>query len=295
MKRLKHYFPNYILTVILVFVISGLSLFSLIANNMLSPSFYISSVQKHDIYRRVIDYTEDYFEKSYAVSGIPAEIYVDGLEDKIVKQAVDGKINSLFDYISGKTDKIEEAEIDFSQLEKNISDFFNEFAEENNVELNETFTNQLDKTIRSAENDINTFTNIYMIDYMEKAGILQNIRKVYPYIQPVLYTLVGITVLCIILLIFINKKELKSFLYWLSVSGICSSVILLIPCIIIKSSDYFSRLIMRTDYIYFAITGLLNDLVNALMKSQLIIFAASVLIMLVYIIISAVSVKKEKN
>lgn len=295
MKRLKHYFPNYILTVILVFVISGLSLFSIIANNMHSPSFYISSVQKHDIYRRVIDYTEDYFEKSYAVSGIPAEIYVDGLEDKIIKQAVDGKINSLFDYISGKTDKIEEAEIDFSQLEKNISDFFNEFAEENNVELNETFTNQLDKTIRSAENDINTFTNIYMIDYMEKAGILQNIRKVYPYIQPVLYTLVGITVLCIILLIFINKKELKSFLYWLSVSGICSSVILLIPCIIIKSSDYFSRLIMRTDYIYFAVTGLLNDLVNALMKSQLIIFAASVLIMLVYIIISAVSVKKEKN
>lgn len=295
MKRLKHYFPNYLLTVILVFAISGLSLISLISGCMLSPSFYISSVEKHGIYQRVIDYTEDYFSKSYAVSSIPAEIYTDGLDEIIVKQAVDGKINSFFDYISGKTDKIEETEIDFSQLENNITDFFNEFAEENNVELNDEFKKQLDKTIKAAETDISSFTNIFMLDYIEKAGIPQKIRKVYPVVSPAFYAFIAVTAICIILLILLNKKEIKSFLYWLSVSGLCSAVIMLIPCIILKSSDYFSRLIMRTDYIYFAVTGLLNDTVDSFMNIQLMILAGSVFIMILYIIAAAISEKKEKN
>ncbi len=295
MKRLKHYFPNYILTVILVFAISGLSLFSLISGCLLSPSFYISSVEKHNIYQRVTDYTEDYFEKNYAVSSIPSEIYMNGLDEKIVKQAVDEKINSFFDYVSGKTNKIGETEIDFSQLEENITIFFNEFANENNVELNDEFKKQLDKTIKAAETDINAFTNIFMLDYMEKAGIPQKIRKIYPVVTPAFYTFIAVTAICVILLVLLNKKEIKSFLYWLSVSGLCSSVIMLIPCIILKSSDYFSRLIMRTDYIYFAVTGLLNDTVDSLMNMQLMILAASAFIMILYIIAAAVSGRKEKD
>lgn len=295
MKRLKNYFPNYILTVILVFAISGLSLFSLISGCLLSPSFYISSVEKHNIYQRVTDYTEDYFEKNYAVSSIPSEIYMNGLDEKIVKQAVDEKINSFFDYVSGKTDKIEETEIDFSQLEENITSFFNEFAEENNVELNDEFKKQLDKTIKAAESDISSFTNIFMLDYMEKAGIPQKIRKVYPIVSPAFYALIAVTAICIILLVLLNKREIKSFLYWLSVSGLCSSVIMLIPCIMLKSSDYFSRLIMRTDYIYFAVTGLLNDTVDSFMNMQLVILAASAFIMILYIIAAAVSGRKEKD
>lgn len=295
MKRLKHYFPNYILTVILVFAICGLSLFSLISESLLSPSFYILSAEKHDVYQRVTDYTEDYFEKNYAVSSIPAEIYMDGLDEDIIKQAVDGKINAFFDYVSGKTDKVEEAEIDFSQLEKNITDFFDEFAEENNVELNDEFKKQLDKTIKAAESDISSFTNIFMFDYMEKAGIPQKIRKIYPVVAPAFYAFIAAAAVCVILLILLNKKEIKSFLYWLSVSGLCSSVIMLIPCVILKFSDYFSRLIMRTDYIYSAVTGLLNDTVNSLMNSQLVILAASVFVMILYIIAAAVSGRKEKN
>lgn len=295
MKRLKHYFPNYILTVILVFAIAGFSVLSLISGSLLSPSFYISSVERHEIYQRSSDYAKDYFEKSYAVSSIPAEIYMDGLDEKIIKQAVDGKINAFFDYIRGKTDKIEDAEIDFSQLEKNISDFFDKFAAEKNVELNDDFKKQLDKTIKAAESDIGTFTNVYMLDYMEKAGIPQNLRKIYLFISPAMYVMLGVIALCAIALIFLNKKELKSVLYWLSVSGLCSSIIMLVPCIIIRYKDYFSRLIMRTDYIYYAVTGLLNDTVNTLMKSQLIILAASVLLMIVYAVISAVSGKKDNN
>ena len=111
MKKINHYFPNLILSVIFVFSFIGLSLTTEAKDKLLSSSFYISSAEKHDIYLRVTNHADDYFTKSYAVSGIPAEVYMDGLDDKTIKDAVDGKIENFFDYVSGKSSKIEETEI----------------------------------------------------------------------------------------------------------------------------------------------------------------------------------------
>ena len=293
MKKINHYFPNLILSVIFVFSFIGLSLTTEAKDKLLSSSFYISSAEKHDIYLRVTNHADDYFTKSYAVSGIPAEVYMDGLDDKTIKDAVDGKIENFFDYISGKSSKIEETEIDFSVLEKNLTDYFSEFAEENNVEVNEDFTKQLDKTIETAESEIDSFTNIYMMDYMEKAGIPQTLRKVYPIIAAAPFVFMGVLLVGLVILILLNRKNLRFVFYWISTSGICASVIILIPCIILKYSDYFSRLVMRNDYIYYAVTGLLNDFNVNIIKIQSAALGVFVALMLVYIFSSIINNKKE--
>ena len=293
MKKINHYFPNVILSVIFVFSFIGLSLTTEAKDKLLSSSFYISSAEKHDIYLRVTNHADDYFTKSYAVSGIPAEVYMDGLDDKTIKDAVDGKIENFFDYVSGKSSKIEETEIDFSVLEKNLTDYFSEFAEENNVEVNEDFTKQLDKTIETAESEIDSFTNIYMMDYMEKAGIPQTLRKVYPIIAAAPFVFMGVLLVGLVILILLNRKNLRFVFYWISTSGICASVIILIPCIILKYSDYFSRLVMRNDYIYYAVTGLLNDFTVNIIKIQSAALGVFVALMLVYIFSSIINNKKE--
>ena len=293
MKKINHYFPNLILSVIFVFSFIGLSLTTEAKDKLLSSSFYISSAEKHDIYLRVTNHADDYFTKSYAVSGIPAEVYMDGLDDKTIKDAVDGKIENFFDYVSGKSSKIEETEIDFSVLEKNLTDYFSEFAEENNVEVNEDFTKQLDKTIETAESEIDSFTNIYMMDYMEKAGIPQTLRKVYPIIAAAPFVFMGVLLVGLVILILLNRKNLRFVFYWISTSGICASVIILIPCIILKYSDYFSRLVMRNDYIYYAVTGLLNDFNVNIIKIQSAALGVFVALMLVYIFSSIINNKKE--
>lgn len=293
MKKINHYFPNVILSVIFVFSFIGLSLTTEAKDKLLSSSFYISSAEKHDIYLRVTNHADDYFTKSYAVSGIPAEVYMDGLDDKTIKDAVDGKIENFFDYVSGKSSKIEETEIDFSVLEKNLTDYFSEFAEENNVEVNEDFTKQLDKTIETAESEIDSFTNIYMMDYMEKAGIPQTLRKVYPIIAAAPFVFMGVLLVGLVILILLNRKNLRFVFYWISTSGICASVIILIPCIILKYSDYFSRLVMRNDYIYYAVTGLLNDFNVNIIKIQSVALGVFVALMLVYIFSSIINNKKE--
>ncbi|MCM1225910.1 MAG: hypothetical protein NC320_00595 [Clostridium sp.] len=291
MKRLKHYFPNYILSVLLVLFIVGFSAVYLLST-VFKASFFIDSLEKNNVYKYSSDYTYDYFEKSVASSGIPAEIYMESLDDKIIKQSVDGKINAFFDYITGKTDKIEAPDIDYSGLEKSISDYFDKFAKENNVEVNDKFKTQLDKTIETAKKDVNSFTNVFMLDYMEKAGIHKKLRTVYPLISVAVYIMAGGIILITAGFFILNKKEISSALYWFSVSGICASVIGLVPCVILNGSDYFSRLIMRTDYIFYAVTGILGDSVDTLMKTQIFILIASVIIMICF---AAASMIKGKN
>lgn len=131
------------------------------------------------------------------------------------------------------------------------------------------------------------------MDYMEKAGIPQTLRKVYPIIAAAPFVFMGVLLVGLVILILLNRKNLRFVFYWISTSGICASVIILIPCIILKYSDYFSRLVMRNDYIYYAVTGLLNDFNVNIIKIQSAALGVFVALMLVYIFSSIINNKKE--
>lgn len=131
------------------------------------------------------------------------------------------------------------------------------------------------------------------MDYMEKAGIPQTLRKVYPIIAAAPFVFMGVLMVGLVILILLNRKNLRFVFYWISTSGVCASVIILIPCIILKYSDYFSRLVMRNDYIYYAVTGLLNDFNVNIIKIQSAALGVFVALMLVYIFSSIINNKKE--
>ena len=134
-----------------------------------------------------------------------------------------------------------------------------------------------------------------MLDYMEKAGVAAKLRNYAPMLPTVMYALIGVAVLCVVLIGVLNRKKIISALYWISSAGICSAVLMLVPCIIISSKDYFSRLILRTDYVYHAVTGMLNDAVESLMNMQYIILAVSVVLMIAFAAGSVILNKKNKD
>ena len=131
------------------------------------------------------------------------------------------------------------------------------------------------------------------MDYMEKAGIPQTIRKFYPIVNAAIFIFIGVLLAGLVIMLILNRKNLRFVFYWLSTTGICASIILLIPCIIIKYSDYFSRLVMRNDYIYYAVTGLLNDFISYMIKMQVVVLGISVIVMIIYGFSCVINNKKE--
>lgn len=181
---------------------------------------------------------------------------------------------------------------DFSKLEKSVSDYFADFAEKNNVATDEEYNQQLQKTIETAESEINNFTDVYMLKMIEKTGAFSKLNKLYGFVNPLIYITAGLAALCIIIILFLSRNNL---FYWLSSAFLCSSVLALIPCLYFKFSGYLDKLVIRNDYIYSAVTGMLNGTLNKYIALQAGIFAVGIVLMVIYILISKKISSKDKN
>lgn len=282
MKRMEKYIPNLLLTMLLVFALIGLEGIVFAKNQLMRSEPYIEAVETNDVALKSMNAIEKYFKDSENYSGIPAEVYMSAITENDIKSMIEMKINNAFDYINGSASGYNEMQFDFSELEKSISDYFAEFAEENNVEIDDAYNQQLQKTIDTAESEITNFTDVYMLKMIEKTGAFSKLNKLYGFVNPLIYITAGLAALCIIIILFLSRNN---FFYWLSSAFLCSSVLALIPCLYFKFSGYLDKLVIRNDYIYSAVTGMLNGTLNKYIALQAGIFVVGVILMAIYLIL----------
>lgn len=292
MKHMEKYIPNLLLTMILVFALIGVEGIMFAKNQLMQSQPYIETVEKNDIALKSMNAIEKYFKDSENYSGIPADVYMSAITENDIKRMIEMKINNTFDYINGSASEYKEIQFDFSALEKSLSDYFAEFAEKNNVEIDDAYNQQLQKTIDTAESEILNFTDVYMIKMVEKTGAFSKLNKIYGFINPLIYISAGLTAILIIIIIIMSRKN---FFYWISLAILCSSAISLIPCLYFKLSGYLDKLVIRNDYIYTAVTGMLNGTVNKYIALQVGLFAVGIILMAIYIIICKKTSSKVKN
>lgn len=291
MKRMEKYIPNLLLTMLLVFALIGLEGIVFAKNQLMRSEPYIEAVETNDVALKSMNAIEKYFKDSENYSGIPAEVYMSAITENDIKSMIEMKINNAFDYINGSASGYNEMQFDFSELEKSISDYFAEFAEENNVEIDDAYNQQLQKTIDTAESEITNFTDVYMLKMIEKTGAFSKLNKLYGFVNPLIYITAGLAALCIIIILFLSRNN---FFYWLSSAFLCSSVLALIPCLYFKFSGYLDKLVIRNDYIYSAVTGMLNGTLNKYIALQAGIFVVGVILMAIYLIICKKTASKDK-
>ncbi len=292
MKHLEKYIPNLLLTIILVFALIGVEGITFAKNQLMRSQPYIETVEKNDVALKSMNAIEKYFKDSENYSGIPADVYMSAITEEDIKRMIDMKINNAFDYINGSASKYDEMQFDFTKLEKSLSDYFAEFAEKNNVEIDDAYNQQLKKTIDTAESEISNFTDVYMLKMIEKTGAFSKLNKLYGFVNPLIYISAGLTAMFIIIIIIISRKN---FLYWISSALLCSSAIALILCLYFKLSGYLDKLVIRNDYIYSAVTGMLNGTINKYIVLQTGIFAFGIILMAIYIIICKKTSSIDKN
>lgn len=297
MKISEKYILNLILSILLVFSLLGTVSMSFVKNHLLNETTYIENYERNNISQKAYDEINTYFTNSTDYSRIPADVYMSAISEEDIKSIINLKIQWLFDYISvgnTKTAVVKaDYKYDYSALEKSITDYFDKFASENNVAVDDSYNAQLQNTIDTAVSEIENYTDIYLIDLIEKTGILSKVRKYYDLVDVLMYICIAVTVLCIVLISVLSRKRIANILYWLSLSGICMSIITLIPTLWIKLSGVTNKLIIRNKCVYAAYTGLLSDSINSLLTTVMIILGISAAILIIAIIISKFTNKKK--
>ncbi len=281
MNNKKKYVPSLILSIILVFTLLGLTL-SFTAEKYASPQKLISISEENEITSKVEAELEKFFGDKYNETGIPAEIYMNAIDAEYINANIKSIIDSAFSVLDGEKDVVFTA-LKNDVLEQNITEFFSSYAQENGYEQDESYNKKLDATISSAYKTVREYCDIYKLVTINSEGILSKAGVIYRHLNMLTSFTAAACALIAIIILIINFKQLAVSLYWFGVSTFVSGVIGLIPCIILKASNYFDRFVIKQAHIFTSFTKLLYGSVNSFMILQLILIAVSVVIFGVYI------------
>lgn len=288
MKITDKYVPNLILSILLVFSLIGSAAMVVAKYYLLNEKTFIENSDENNIPDLAMEEIEKYFKDSEDYSGIPADVYISTISKDDIRYIINLKISKAFAIIA---DSEQMQPFDYKELENRITNYFDNFAEKNNVEVDEAYNTQLQKTIDTAKSEIEDFSDIYMLDFMYEKNVLSKLSDLYKYIDTIMYICLGLALVCVIIMIIISRKKISNAFYWYSMSFICSSALMLIPTLYVKFSDLISKLIIRNECIYAAMTSYMEKIISVMLMLEIAMLFIGIILIVFNLLVS----KKDKN
>lgn len=284
----KYIIVRIILTVLLSFCIAGYILFSAADSILSLPKVYTDIIQDEKLADKAYDAIESDFEKQYNTTAIPAEVYMEAIDPQWLEKEMCKRAEIYIDYIDGK-----EADYltDYSTLEKNITDFFNEYAESINYKPDDAFDKKLDETIVNAESIIENRMDAFYMNTLKSNGYLDKIQKYKPILTILNWTLYGLFMILIVVLILIERTKSWRRLYWSGTGFFCGGMLGLIPCIYALCTNVINSFAVKDPIIFTAVTNLLENGLQRIMSKSVLFIVLGIII----IILNAVFCKKKQS
>ncbi len=297
MKSKGSYISSFIVTLLLVFSLLA-SMGCLTAKKFATADNLIKLTEQKNLSSVVNKELEKYFTEKYADTGIPAEIYMKNISDEYLKMAINKKINYGFAVLLGENVKMPEGIPANTDLEKSITEYYENYADETDYEIkdeNDPYYQKLAKSKNEAFKVIEEYCDVYKLNALVNHGILKKVKPIYAKLPTLSIICLGASAFLALLLLVCNFKRTKDALYWIATALLCSGIFAVIPCVYLLSTDYFSAFSIKQPQIYTAYTTAMKLFTENFMKNSILLIATAVLFYIVFSVCSAVSGKSAKG
>lgn len=252
------------------------------ADKVYTPEYLIAQAANTNTYNNAYNSLMKRFSDNYSISNIPIDVYEKSFTQEWMKKAVDEKINSTFENSNEF--------IDCSASKENITEYFETYAHEEHVIKDETYENKLAEAIDYAQKTALNEADVYSLDVMKRAGILNKIASYAELVRKYKYACFsGLAVLLIIMII------LKRTTYWIGTALFSSGMLLLIPSVIIKAENMIQKFSLKNFTTYTLVTGTLNSLNDIVLVNGCILLGLGILLIAVYCIFNRHKEVKLQN
>ncbi|WP_303837427.1 hypothetical protein [Ruminococcus flavefaciens] len=263
--------------IIMVFAIIG-TVGITTADKLYTPEYLISQVSSTNTYENAYNSLMKRFSDNYSVSNIPKEVYEKSFSSEWMKASIDEKIRSNFEN--------RDAVFDFSEAEKCITEYFEEYAHEKHVIKDETYENKLAQAVNYAQKTALNETDVYSFDVMNRAGIIGKISSAVELVRKYKYVCIGVLIVLLIIMIM-----LKRHVYWGGTALFSSGILMAVPTTIVLANHMIEKFSLKSFTTYTLVTGTLNSIVGIIQKTGFVLLATGVLFILIYCVFS----KNERN
>lgn len=286
MKNAVSYVFSFIVSILLIFL-TLVSLICLTARSYANPENRIKQIVKEqNISHTVYTELEKYYSERYNTTGIPADIYMNAIDEEYLNNLIMNKIGEGFAALN--LERYEPLDPRNEKLDTALSNFYSEYADSIGAEKDAKYDEKLSDAKSNAYKIIVEYCDIYKINAMNKHGILRKLSPVYTKLPMITgISLIVVTVLLLILFI-INLKSKLVFLYWTGISAIISGIIGAVPCIWLKATDFFSSFTIKQAQIYTAYTSTMNDITQNFMTASIITASIGAVVVIIYAVLGKI-------
>ncbi len=283
MKRLSAYLPSLIISILLVLLMIC-SMGIVIADINITGKRTIALSEKKDISEKTAAQLERRFKEISGSSGIPSDVYTKNIDKEYIQSVINAYINAGYSSLeSGKKINVDIPEN--KEMDKAIEEFFNTLADKTGYEKNDIFYKKLDDTKKNAYQIIGETCDIYKFSALDDHGVISSVSKIYKMKPLLIFVSLGGTVILILLLMFINRKDKKTFLYWVGISAAIAGAIGMMPSIYLISTEYFNAFSIKQPQIFTAYTGAMFKLTEAFMAASIAVCAAGITLIVLYAVV----------
>ena len=283
MTKIRHYFPKILLTFLLIFLLIGTGLSFLVQHSFLTYKAFETVTNQQNLDEKAYSALESYFKSRANSTGIPAEVYLNAVTQKI-------PAGHSFQYFSSfKRSGLSERKsrclfctMDFTALENSVTEFFNQYADENSFQKDDVFNQKVQANIQEAEAKILYTADTFKFSTLSENGWLAKLRKFLSPFRNVMTALFIVTGIIILLLAVFCKSQFSELLYWLGLSSFLSGLLTAVPCLYVLGTDYFSGFVIKDPQIFSAVVGYLQYVTSQLRTTSLCMCGAGVLFLIIF-------------
>lgn len=285
MHRIKlwHYLPSFIITLFLILFIVCFEAIMFFTQTILKTKTYTDVLTQNSVIDMVYNDIEEYFKKLEANTGVPASVYMQGVDRVLISESAFAYFDQNINYLNGNSQAVPKITYNFTKLDDAVSEYFNKYAGENDIDPKDAKYLQLrDKSIEKAHSYIESDMDFLFFRYLNRSNALAKIHDNINYIYIARTALILLIFVLAVLIIWINRHHLHNVLYWISTSIFTAGLIGIIPAAVLKFSNYFENIIIKTQYLRVAITSLLNTVLERYLNLMEITLLAGFILAVVY-------------
>lgn len=254
---MKRYLGCFALSVILCFVLIFSMVLLCAVPTATSSSTYVEISEKENLAEKIYDEINLNFIDLAGSTNIPKEVFDGAISVEQIEEFVPLYIRSLVDYTFEKADSIYEINPDFTALEESLTAFFIDFSEENNIERDDAFLKQQEKTISETKEEVMAYLDLNVfkkaVDILSPYAVK---AKIYGYLVAAI--LVVLSALLLFALRFLDKKH---FIFWAFMSILVSCLIVVCVCLFLILTGTFDNFILSEIVVKTFVSSILKTVV----------------------------------
>lgn len=248
--------------------------------NPISYFEYANTPAYYDKLREQIDFG---LEEVGRFTNIPGELITQSVSDVEIKDYTQTAISQMIGFLRGDI-KDYTLKFDTATINTNIEGYVKENLAQKNLPYTEELANQVQEISKMSGERIETYAMIIDPGLLKQVGVDKALQKVLSKIHLAEFVLVALMLLMVFSLWLTNKHHRMRTLWWTGSSLLVSSIVLLIPGIMVMVMNVAGRIGLKDNYVTWVLERTINVAITKWNLTQVIFLAIGILLMVSYLV-----------